>query len=161
MGFGGVGVDENCSLFSQNINGKKGDHLGFYETNPKMSYANYVALCDFYRSFCTMKEQNSRHHVRFGVTTHKWSMEHIQVDRECQHNAIGQAVVNEINEDEGYADVVIDYDHTLSVEKDFSSYKTFDNHIETIRRQNYSYFYDGGGLAFNREFQIDLSKYCV
>ena len=161
MGFGGVGVDENCSLFSQNINGKKGDHLDFYETNPKMSYANYVALCDFYRSFCTMEEQNNRHHVRFGVTQHKWSMEHIQVDRECQHNSIGQAVVNEINEDEGYADVVIDYDHTFSVEKDLSSYKTFDNHIETVRRQNYNYFYDGGGLAFNREFQIDLSNYCI
>lgn len=126
-----------------------------------MSYANYVALCDFYRSFCTMQEKNSRHHVRFGVTTHKWSMDHIQVDRECQHTSFGMVKSHSINEDEGYAEVDIGYDHTFVVGNDLSAYKTFDNHIETVRRQNYNYFYDGSGFAFDRAFKLDISNYCV
>lgn len=161
MGWGGAGVDEHCRLFSQNIDGYKTDSLGFYETNPKMSYANYVALCDFYRSFCTMEQNDLRHHVRFAVTDHKWQMDHVQVDRDYEHYALADAIGVTINEDEGYAEFDIQYGHSFHQVQDISTYNTFSNHIETTRRQCYNFLYEGEGLGFEREFQLNLSNYVV
>lgn len=132
----------------------------WYCTNHRMLFQNYVALCDFYRTFCTsdVSGERNRCHIRWACQPNVWNIgDTMFYERRIEHKRIGGVLVDSLSVSSEGAEFDVQYSSLSSYNEISSSNFTEDNFLSVSRTQGVGQVESGSGIQFNGAFLLSCT----
>lgn len=152
----GAGVDSYATPIV-----RKGQDTGllseWYCTNHRMLFQNYVALCDFYRTFCTsdVSGERNRCHIRWACQPNVWNVgDTMFYERRIEHKRIGGVLADSLSVSSTGAEFDVQYSTLSSFNEISSSNITEENLLSVSRSQGVGQVESGSGIQFNGAFLL-------